>query len=41
LRILQRYLSLKVTYWDARARGDLEEAARQASEYERIVKELR
>ena len=41
LRIRQRYLSWKVAYWDARARGNLEEAACLAEEYERIVKELR
>ncbi|WP_201393894.1 MerR family transcriptional regulator [Ktedonobacter sp. SOSP1-85] len=41
LQIRQRYLSFKVTYWDARARGDLDEAARIALEYESIVKDLR
>ncbi|GCE29002.1 hypothetical protein KDA_44860 [Dictyobacter alpinus] len=41
LRIHQRYLSLKVAYWDARARGDLDDAARIAQEYESIVKDLR
>jgi DNA-binding transcriptional MerR regulator len=41
LQIHQRYLSLKVAYWDARARGDLDEAECIALEYERIVKDLR
>ncbi|GHO88072.1 MerR family transcriptional regulator [Dictyobacter formicarum] len=41
LQIRQRYLSWKVAYWDARARGDLDEAARIAQEYESIVKDLR
>jgi DNA-binding transcriptional MerR regulator len=41
LHIRQRYLSLKVAYWDARARGDLDEAARLAQEYESIVRDLR
>ncbi len=41
LHIRQRYLSFKVAYWDARARGDLDEAARIALEYESIVKDLR
>jgi DNA-binding transcriptional MerR regulator len=41
LQIRQRYLSFKVTYWDARARGDMDEAARIAGEYESIVKDLR
>ncbi|HZR38646.1 MAG TPA: MerR family transcriptional regulator [Ktedonobacteraceae bacterium] len=41
LHIRQRYLSWKVAYWDARARGDLDEAARIALEYESIVKDLR
>lgn len=37
----QRYLSFKVAYWDARVRGDLDEAARIAGEYESIVRDLR
>jgi DNA-binding transcriptional MerR regulator len=41
LHIRQRYLSFKVAYWDAQARGDLDEAARIAQEYESIVKDLR
>lgn len=41
LHIRQRYLSFKVAYWDARASGDLDEAARIALEYESIVKDLR
>ena len=41
LHIRQRYLSFKVAYWDARARGDLDEAARIVLEYESIVKDLR
>ncbi|GHO59741.1 hypothetical protein KSB_82160 [Ktedonobacter robiniae] len=41
LQIRQRYLSFKVAYWDARARGDLDEAARIALDYESIVKNLR
>ena len=41
LQIRQRYLSLKVSYWDARAHGDVDEAARIAQEYESIVKDLR
>ncbi|GCE07487.1 MerR family transcriptional regulator [Dictyobacter aurantiacus] len=41
LRIRQRYLTFKVTYWDARARGDIDEAERIAQEYESIVKDLR
>jgi DNA-binding transcriptional MerR regulator len=41
LQIRQRYLSFKVAYWDARACGDMDEAARIAQEYESIVKDLR
>ncbi len=41
LHIRQRYLSFKVAYWDARARGDMDEAARIAQEYESLVKDLR
>jgi DNA-binding transcriptional MerR regulator len=41
LHIHQRYLSFKVAYWDAQARGDRDEAARIAGEYERMVKDLR
>src|SRR5690242_6704108 len=41
LQIRQRYLSWKVSYWDARARGDMNEAARIAQEYESIVQDLR
>jgi DNA-binding transcriptional MerR regulator len=41
LQIRQRYLSFKVAYWDAQARGDMDEAARIAGEYESIVKDLR
>ena len=41
LHIRQRYLLFKVTYWDARARGDIDEATRIAQEYECIVKDLR
>lgn len=41
LQIRQDYLSFKVAYWDARARGDMDEAARIAQEYEHIVKDLR
>jgi DNA-binding transcriptional MerR regulator len=41
LRTRQRYLTFKVAYWDARARGDLEEAARIAEDYEEIVRALR
>jgi DNA-binding transcriptional MerR regulator len=41
LHIHQRYLSLKVAYWNARTRGDLDEAACIALSYESIVKDLR
>ena len=41
LHIRQSYLLFKVAYWDARSRGDLDEAARIAQEYESIVKDLR
>lgn len=41
LQIRQRYLSFKVAYWDARTRGDMDEAVRIAQEYESIVKDLR
>ena len=41
LQIHQRYLSFKVAYWDARTRGDMDEAVRIAQEYESIVKDLR
>lgn len=41
LQIRQRYLLFKVAYWDARTRGDMDEAVRIAQEYESIVKDLR
>ena len=41
LQIRQRYLSFKVAYWDARTRGDMDEAVRIAQEYESIVKDLK
>lgn len=41
LQSRQRYLACKVAYWDARARGDLDEAARVAEELQSIVKDLR
>lgn len=41
LQIQQRYLAFKVAYWEARAQGDMDEAARIAENYETIVKALR
>jgi DNA-binding transcriptional MerR regulator len=36
----QHYLSLKIAYWDAQVRGDLDEAERIVAEAHRVVKEI-
>jgi DNA-binding transcriptional MerR regulator len=41
LHVHERYLSFKVAYWDAKARGDDAEAAHIAQEYESLVQALR
>lgn len=41
LKARQRYLTFKVSYWDARIRGDFAGAQKIAEEYESIVKDLR
>lgn len=40
LKSRQKYLALKVAYWDARAGGDTNEAERIAEDYESTIKQL-
>ena len=41
LQTRQHYLACKVAYWDARARGDVDEAARVAEKLQSLIKELK
>jgi DNA-binding transcriptional MerR regulator len=41
LRARQRYLAAKVSYWQARGRGDTAETARLVEEFTRISKQLK